>query len=192
MIITILIASSITVAICLAYFLIQHKLKSARDGEYDRINSGCWSTNRRGEGSKMALRIHRARIAKWAGFGMNKEEAIYWDSRKDSKGEIITNKYNYRIEGKDPDTRWWCLTVNLDGFFIPNEYKRYSFSKNDVKRENDGSWIIKLSTIEQPGNWIPLGDQNGRIKLILRCYNPNSSMVENRENTILPQIIRED
>jgi hypothetical protein len=192
MIIIILITSSIAVAIYLSYFLVQFKLRSARDGEYDRINNGSWSTNRRGEGSKMALRIHRARIAKWAGFGMNKEEAIYWDSLKDSKGELITHKHKYRIEGNDPDTRWWCLTVNLDGFFIPNEHNRFSYSKNDVKRENDGSWIIKLSQNKQPGNWIPLGDQNGRIKLILRCYNPNISMVGSRENTILPQIIRED
>ena len=192
MTIIILITSSIAVAICLAYFLARYKLQSARDGDYDRINNGCWSTNRRGEGSKMALRIHRARIAKWAGFGMNKEEAIYWGSIKDSKGEIITINHKYRIQGNDPDTRWWCLTVNLDGFFIPNEQNRFSYSRNDVKRENDGSWIIKLSSVEQPGNWIPLGDQNGRIDLTLRCYNPNSSMIENRENSILPRIIRED
>ena len=89
MIVLIFFASCIIVAICLAYFLAHYKLRSFH-ALYDQINNGCWSTNRRGEGSKMALRIHRARIAKWAGFGMNKEEVIYWGSRKDSKGEIIT------------------------------------------------------------------------------------------------------
>lgn len=192
MILIILIVSSIVVAAFLAYLWGWYRLRGGWAGEYDTINNGCWATSRRGEGSKEALRVHRLRIAKWAGFGINRDEAIYWRARKDSKGNQITYDHNYRVEGRDPDTRWWCLTINRDGFFIPNKYKRYSFSKTDVERETDGSWIIKLSTGEQSDNWIPLGDQQGDIQISLRCYNPSPSMIENSENTNLPQIIRED
>ncbi|MFW9940131.1 MAG: DUF1214 domain-containing protein [Candidatus Thorarchaeota archaeon] len=192
MILVILIVSSPILAALLAYFWFWYQLRRAKSGNYDIIKNGCWLTNRRGEGSKEALRIHRVRIAKYAGFGMNRDEAIYWGAEIDSNGETITYNHRYRVEGTDPDTRWWCLSVNRDGFFIPNQYDRYSFSKTDVKRETDGSWVIKLSTEEQPGNWIPLGDQSGNIRMTLRCYNPMPSMIDHSEHTNLPQIIRED
>ena len=192
MLLIILIISSQIIAAGLAYFWAWYQLRRATSGDYDIIKNGCWITNRRGEGSKEALRIHRARIAKIAGFGMNRDEAIYWHVEVDSNGDQITYKNKYRIEGADPVTRWWCLSVNRDGFFVPNQYNRYSFSKTDVKREPDGSWVIKLSTEEQPGNWIPLGDQSGHFRITLRCYNPELSMIEKSENANLPIIIRED
>ncbi|MHA1914931.1 MAG: DUF1214 domain-containing protein [Promethearchaeota archaeon] len=192
MIIIILVLSSPVVAVCLACLWYLFQIRRATTGNYDIIRNGCWQTNRRGEGSKEALRIHRARIAKRAGFGMNRDEAIYWSADFDSIGKRITFNHKYRIEGVDPDTRWWCLSVNRDGYFVPNQFDRYSFSKTDVKRETDGSWVIKLSTKKQPGNWIPLGDQDGHFRITLRCYNPDPSMIEDSENTNLPQFIRED
>jgi len=192
MILLILIISSPIVAACLAYFWGWYQFRRATKGNYDVIKNGCWFTNRRGEGSKEALRIHRLRIAKIAGFGMDRDEAIYWAADIDSEGKIIEYNNKYRIEGTDPETRWWCLTVNRDGFFVPNKYNRYSFSKTDVMRETNGSWVIKLSSEEQPGNWIPLGDHSGHFRLTFRCYNPKLSMIENSESSNLPQIIRED
>jgi hypothetical protein len=192
MILIVLIITSPILAAGLAYFWAWYQLRRATTGNYDIIRNGCWYTNRRGEGSKEALRIHRVRIAKYAGFGMNRDEAIYWGADIDPSGKRIAYNHKYRVEGSDPDTRWWCLSVNRDSYFIPNQYDRYSFSKTDVKRETDGSWVIKLSTEEQSGNWIPLGDQNGNIRIILRCYNPIPSMIENSESTNLPQIFRED
>jgi len=192
MLLLILIISSPIIAAGLAYLWAWYQLRRAISGDYDIIKNGCWITNKRGEGSKEALRIHRARIAKIAGFGMNRDEAIYWHAEVGSKGNQITYKHKYRIEGVDPVTRWWCLSVNRDGFFVPNQYNRYSFSKTDVKREPDGSWVIKLSTEEQLGKWIPLGDQSGYFRITLRCYNPKSSMIEQSESANLPIIIRED
>ena len=183
---------SIIVAACLAYFWYLYQIRRATNGDYDIIRNGCWQTNRRGEGSKEALRVHRARIAKHAGFGMNRDEAIYWGADFDPHGNRIMCNHKYRIEGVDPDTRWWCLSINRDGFFIPNQFDRYSFSKTDVKRKPDGSWVIKLSTEEQEGNWIPLGDEDGHFRVTLRCYNPKPSMIANGESANLPQIILED
>jgi len=192
MLLLILIISSPIIAAGLAYLWGWYQLRRAIFGDYDIIKNGCWITNRRGEGSKEALRIHRARIAKIAGFGMNRDEAIYWHADTDPKGDRITYEHKYRIEGKDTDTRWWCLSVNRDGFFIPNQYNRYSFSKTDIKREPDGKWVIKLSTEEQPGNWISLGDQSGYFRITLRCYNPYPSMIDHSESVNLPIVIRED
>ena len=73
----IFIISGLIVAACLAYFWYWYQIRRATKGDYDIIRNDCWQTNRRGEGSNEALRVHRARIAKRAGFGMNRDEAIY-------------------------------------------------------------------------------------------------------------------
>jgi hypothetical protein len=97
----------------------------------------------------------------------------------------------YRIDGVDPDTRWWCMTVYQDQFFIPNPFDRYSFSRTDVQRNSDGSWTIKISAEEQPDSWIPLGNATGSFHLTFRCYGPGDSMIEESEAAHLPVIIKE-
>jgi len=192
MILIIFILLTPIIAGLLAYIWAYYQLWRSIRGDYDKIRNDCWTTNLRGEKSKDALRVHRVRIAKWSGFGMDRDEAIYWGTNRDSNGNKIKHNYKYSIEGVDLDTRWWCITVYRNGFFIPNKYKRYSFSKTDINRKGDGSWVIKISTEEQNGNWIPLGEKKGDIRITLRCYNPGRFMIENGENVNLPKIIRED
>ena len=185
------IIGSILTAAGFAYLELKLKMRPARLANYDTIKNGIWTTNRRGEGSSEALRIHRARIAKHTGFGMNRTEAVYWGTRVDSSGEFLDCRYDYQIEGIDPDTRWWCLTVYQDFFFIPNQLNRFSFSKTDVDRNSDQSWTIRISVTEKSGSWIPLGKASGNFHIAFRCYNPGSSMIENGESVPLPTITRE-
>ncbi len=186
------IVSSILAAAGIGYLEVRFKLRPARLQVYDTIKNGIWTTNRRGEGSAEALRIHRARIAKHTGFGMNRTEAIYWGTYVDSSGEPLDCRCDYRIEGTDPDTRWWCLSAYQDQFFIPNEHDRFSFSKTDVERNPDDSWVMRISASEKAGSWIPLGEAAGKFHLAFRCYNPGSSMIESGESEKLPQIIKEE
>jgi hypothetical protein len=138
---------SLFAAAAIAYLEFRYKMRPARLDVYDTIRNGVWTTNRKGEESAEALRIHRARIARYTGFGMNRKEAIYWGTSVDSNGELLNCSSTYRIDGVDPDTRWWCMTVYQDQFFIPNPF--------DVQRNSDGSWTIKISAEEQPDSWIP-------------------------------------
>jgi len=186
------IAISLLAAAGIAYLEFRYKMRPARLEVYDTIGNSIWTTNRRGEGSAEALRIHRARIARYTGFGMNRSEAIYWGTSVDSSGEQLDCSSTYRIDGVDPDTRWWCMTVYQDQFFIPNPLDRYSYSKTDVQRHSDDSWTIKISAGEQPGSWIPLGNAAGSFHLTFRCYHPGDSMIEKSEATQLPVIIREE
>jgi hypothetical protein len=113
---------SLFAAAAIAYLEFRYKMRPARLDVYDTIRNGVWTTNRKGEESAEALRIHRARIARYTGFGMNRKEAIYWGTSVDSNGELLNCSSTYRIDGVDPDTRWWCMTVYQDQFFIPNPF----------------------------------------------------------------------
>jgi hypothetical protein len=98
---------------------------------------------------------------------------------------------SYRVDGVDPDARWWCLTVYQDQFFIPDRLDRYSYSRKDVMRHPEGSWTVKISAKEQSGSWIPLGNATGPFHLTFRCYNPVASMIERSEAARLPVVTRE-
>ena len=182
---------SLLAASGIAYLEFRYKMRPARLEVYDVIKNGMWTTNRRGEGSREALAIHRARIARDTGFGMNRTEAIYWGTGVDSSSEPLDCGNSYRVDGVDPDTRWWCLTVYQEQFFIPNRLDRYSYSKNDVTRNSDGSWTLKISAREQVDSWIPLGKATGPFHLTFRCYNPGDSMIEQSESARLPVVTRE-
>jgi len=186
-----IIVCSFLAAAGIAYLEFRYKMRPARLDVYDTIKNGIWTTNRRGEGSAEALRIHRARIARYTGFGMDRTEAIYWGTRVDSRGEQLDCSNTYRVDGVDPDTRWWCMTVYQGQFFIPNPFDRYSYSGTDVRRNTDGSWTIRISAKEQSGSWIPLADATGAFHLTFRCYNPGDSMIEKSEAARLPVIVRE-
>lgn len=192
MTISIAIVCSILAAAGFAYLEFRFKMRPARLANYDVIKNKIWTTNRRGEGSAEALRIHRARIAKHTGFGMNRTEAVYWGTNVDSHGELLDCDHDYRIDGIDLDTRWWCLSVYQNLFFIPNPLERYSYSNTDVDRNPDKSWTIRISKKEKPGSWVPLGDAEGKFHLSLRCYNPENSMIEQGDVAQLPQIVKEE
>lgn len=87
------------------------KMRSVRLKLYDAIRNGVWTTHRRGEGTREALAGHRARIAQYTGFGMDRGDVIYWGTSVDANGEALGCGSTYRIGGVDPETRWGCLTV---------------------------------------------------------------------------------
>jgi hypothetical protein len=155
------------------------------------ILNGPWSTSLT-FGSKTTGVYEKAIVATIGLFALNKTETVYYSAFTDSKGETLNSKYSYRIEGENIDTRWWSLTVyGEDSFLIPNKYKLYSYSMNNIKRESDGRYIIYLSKKQQKENWLPSGDNEQNLSLTLRLYNPSPAVYENLETIRLPRIIKE-
>jgi hypothetical protein len=155
------------------------------------IHNGPWSTNLN-TGSADAGLHHRARIATRGLWALDSSEVIYYFADTDSAGRPLSHAASYRIEGTDPDTRWWSIAVYNDDHFIPNDENRYSFSQTTVRREPDGSWVISLSREPRKPNWLPSGEQPGYLVLTLRCYNPGPSLAADPGSVALPRIVREN
>ena len=79
-----------------------------------------------------------------------------------------------------PATAFWSLTLydSANGFFIPNDRKKYSVGENaGMKLDEDGG-ITVYAAAEQPKgvpdeNWLPLVRGNYAIDIILRIYAPD-------------------
>lgn len=158
-------------------------------GQATVITNGPWQTDLTAGGTNADM-YTRARVALFGLLALNKSETIYYTARGDSSGVPFDPKCNYRIDGKDPDTRWWSFTVyGADSFLVPNPQNKYSVSKNTVVRGTDGTFAIRLSVTPEAQNWIATSPDG--FDVTLRLYNPGPSVIADPANVTLPTITRE-
>jgi hypothetical protein len=152
------------------------------------VSDGPWSTSL-DTGSRESGPYLRARIAVHGLLALSREETVYYSALRDSDGADLDGNCSYRLEGRDPPTRWWSITAyGSDDFLIPNDANLYSVSKNSVARNADGSFAVTLSQARAEGNWIPV--KPGRFNLTIRLYNPGAEVIADPAHVALPTIGR--
>jgi len=85
--------------------------------------------------------------------------------------------------GKDkmpPAQAFWSLTLydTANGFFIPNDRKKYSVGENAGMKLNDDGGIEIYVAAEKPEgvpeeNWLPINRKDENMDIILRIYIPD-------------------
>lgn len=154
------------------------------------IEVGPWGSNA-AIGSTRADMYTRARVALYGLFALDRKETMYYTADRDSSGEPLSGNCTYRIEGKDLAARWWSVTAyGPDSFLVANEANVFSFAKTTVKRETDGSYIVRVSAERQQGNWLPV-KAGEPFDLTARFYNPDASVAANPASAVLPSIVKE-
>jgi hypothetical protein len=78
-----------------------------------------------------------------------------------------------------PAKAFWSLTLydKANGFFIPNEHKKYSVGENAGMKLNEEGGIEIYVSAEKPegvqmGNWLPINRKDEDLDIILRVYVP--------------------
>ena len=115
--------------------------------------------------------------------GLPMKEAMY-PPVVASDGTPLNAKNDYVItmtkEELPPAMAFWSLTLydTENGFFIPNEHKKYSVGENaGMKPDKDGGLKIYVAAVkpqEVPAeNWLPINRQDQGIDIILRIYAPD-------------------
>ena len=115
--------------------------------------------------------------------GLPMEEAMYPNVTSEA-GEPLNAMNDYVIKmTKDklpPAQAFWSLTLydKANGFFIPNDYKKYSVGENAGFKLNAKGGIEIYVAAEKPAgvpeeNWLPLNRKDQEIDVILRTYVPD-------------------
>ena len=100
----------------------------------------------------------------------------------DGKPMNALNDYAMRMSKDElpPATAFWSLTLYdlKDGFFIPNEPKKYSVGENaGYQLDTDGGISIYVSAAKPAGvpeeNWLPTNRQDIGINGMFRVYAPD-------------------
>lgn len=153
------------------------------------VVNGPWVTNLETGGTN-ADNYVRTFVAITGLLALNKDETIYYTANADSAGEPLRGNCSYRIEGRDPDARWWSITLyGTDHYLIDNPANRYSISQSNVVRAADGAFVIRLSTVAEQGNWIATSPDG--FDVTLRLYNPGETVKANPATAPLPSITKE-
>ena len=146
-----------------------------------------------GDFSKYAARIFRPKgktdlesmvlVSVVGPIGLPVEEAAY-PSVATTDGKPMNAMHDYVIRmTKDelpPAKAFWSLTLYdlQNGFFIPNDHKKYSVGENGGMKLNDTGGIEIYVAAEQPEgvpeeNWLPINRKDENMDIILRIYVPD-------------------
>ena len=120
--------------------------------------------------------------------GLPMEEAMYPNvTTVDGKPMNALNDYVIKMSKDElpPAQAFWSLTLydKANGFFIPNDRKKYSVGENAGYKLNDEGGIEIYVAAEKPDgvpeeNWLPLNRKDEEIDIILRIYVPDLEKVK--------------
>jgi len=115
--------------------------------------------------------------------GMPAVEALYPPIvTEDGKPMNAKNDYVIRMSAKElpPAKAFWSVTLydTKNGFFIPNDRKKYSVGENaGMKLNKDGGIEIYIAAKQPKGvpeeNWLPINRKDEGIGAIMRIYVPD-------------------
>jgi hypothetical protein len=115
--------------------------------------------------------------------GLPMEEAMYPAIvTSDGKPMNALNDYVIRMsaDGLPPANAFWSATLydTANGFFIPNDHKKYSIGENaGMKLNADGGIEIYVASEKPEGvpeeNWLPINRKDENLDVILRLYVPD-------------------
>lgn len=115
--------------------------------------------------------------------GLPSDQAVY-PGIGTRDGEPMNAQYDYVIRlSKDempPAQAFWSVTLYdaANGFFIPNEQKKYSVGENaGMKLDEDGGIEIYIASEQPQGvpaeNWLPINRQDEDLDVVMRIYAPD-------------------
>jgi len=115
--------------------------------------------------------------------GMPASEALYPAiATTDGKPMNALHDYVIRMAKKDlpPAKAFWSVTLydTMNGFFIPNDRKKYSVGENaGMKLNKDGGIDIYIAAKQPKGvpaeNWLPINRKDEGIGAVMRIYVPD-------------------
>ena len=83
----------------------------------------------------------------------------------------LDGRCDVTVSGVTPPARFWTLTLyDTKGHLIANALQRYGFTSEEIVRNADGSFVIRLAARARSGNWLPTGGIE-RYQLMLRLYD---------------------
>jgi len=152
-----------------AYTAIQEESKNLEIGNGYIAATEVFGTREFLNGNYLA----RASGAHFGLWGNSKEEANYFLLFTEGEGEIRFTKDELPPLS---DIGFWSITVHDENVMVKkNEYDSYVLTMDQMKFENDGSLVLKVSSKPEQGNW--LYTPGGKMVLVIRAYQAESEKI---------------
>jgi hypothetical protein len=131
----------------------------------------------------------RAVIARSGELPIGVGDGVAFYAQADDQGKSFDGRCDVDISGVTPTARFWTLTLyDPEGNLVANSVKRHGFTSQEIIRNNDSSFSIRIGPRARYGNWLPSGGI-GHYILVLRLYNtPVGAATRAGREAPMPQI----
>ncbi|HZS64557.1 MAG TPA: DUF1214 domain-containing protein [Xanthobacteraceae bacterium] len=134
----------------------------------------------------------RAGIARTGQLPVGIGDGVAFLARTDEKRRLFDGRCDVDIQGITPAARFWTLTLyDPEGRLVPNSVNRHGFTSEEILRNTDGSFEIRVGPRARAGNWLPTGGIEHYV-LMLRLYDtPVGVTTRSGRETPMPSVTTE-
>jgi hypothetical protein len=137
---------------------------------FGAITIGAWTAQPK-TGTSDIDPYARAVVARSGQLPIGSGDGVAFIARTDERGRPLDGRCDVSVSGTTPAARFWTLTVyDEDGRLVGNSVGRHGFTSQEVMRDADGRFEVRLAPRARAGNWLPTGGIEHYV-LIMRLYD---------------------
>lgn len=126
-------------------------------------------------GSLTADPYTRAHIARIGDLPVTSASGLTYAASTDSDGDDLSSACAYEIVARPSGAIWWTVALyDSAGRLIPNKAGRHAFNSQNLTVLPDGTQRIAMGPQARPGHWLPTGEEEHDMLLVLRVIRPLS------------------
>jgi hypothetical protein len=131
----------------------------------------------------------RASIARSGDLPIGTGDGITFTATADDNKKPLDGRCDVVVSGVTPAARFWTLTLyDPKGRLVPNTLQRYGFTSQEVVRNADGAFEVRIASRSRAGNWLPTSAIE-RYVLTLRLYDtPVGVATRTQKDAPMPSI----
>jgi len=143
---------------------------ATRGTDLGTLTIGAWTARPR-IGTTEINPYTRATIVRSGELPLGTGDGIAFIATTDDNKRPLDGRCDITVSGVTPPARFWTLTLyDTKGHLVANAVQRYGFTSEEIVRNADGSFAIRLASRARSGNWLPTGGIE-RYQLMLRLYD---------------------
>ncbi|RQH11037.1 DUF1214 domain-containing protein [Bradyrhizobium sp. RP6] len=145
-------------------------MTTTRGTEIGALTIGAWTARPR-TGTADVDPYSRATIVRNGELPIGTGDGVAFTATTDDKKKALDGRCDVVVSGVTPPARFWTLTLyDRKGHLVANSLQRYGFTSQEIVRQSDGSFEIRIASRSRAGNWLPTGGIE-RYALMLRLYD---------------------
>jgi hypothetical protein len=143
---------------------------ATRGTDLGTLTIGSWTARPR-TGTSDIDPYARASIARSGELPIGTGDGVTFTATTDDKKKLLDGRCDVVVSGVTPAARFWTLSLyDTKGRLVPNTLQRYGFTSQEVVRNADGAFEIRIAARSRAGNWLPTSALE-RYVLMLRLYD---------------------
>ena len=145
-------------------------MTTTRGTEIGALTIGAWTARPR-TGTADVDPYSRATIVRNGELPIGTGDGVAFTATTDDNKKALDGRCDVVVSGVTPPARFWTLTLyDRKGHLVANSLQRYGFTSQEIVRQSDGSFEIRIASRSRAGNWLPTGGIE-RYALMLRLYD---------------------